>query len=73
MYIYLCKDIWGHYKGPRTQIRGFEGPNISILTVSGIFAPNPKLWVLGPLGFDISQHDEGLPGAREGLHGDACA
>ena len=36
------------YKGPRTQIIGFYGPNTIVFMVFGRL--NPIIWVLGPLG-----------------------
>ena len=35
-------------RGPRTQIMGFQDPNITMRMVFGTYRPN--IWVLGPLG-----------------------
>ena len=35
IYIYMYKDIWGLYKGPRTQIIGLLVPNTVDIVVFG--------------------------------------
>ena len=42
----MYRDMWGLYKGPRTQIIGFQGPNTIICVVFG-----PGIWSLKPYYF----------------------